>query len=283
MTRLLGFYREKECSPGRHQSNDAQLLEQVAGRLLDRGFGIELSTLERTRVRRTDTALVLSMCQSRAALELLADWERAGVHIVNSPRAARNTHRDRLPDLMVRAGIPFPATQMVPTSGPAAPLAAVEEGIWLKRGDVHASVSADVQRVDSLAAFEAGRADFASRGIGTAAVQAHRAGDEIKFYGVAGGEFFHWFYSGPSSGYAFEPSSLPRLAARAAAAVGLDIYGGDIIVSPAGELTLIDLNDWPSFAPCRERAAETIADSLTRRVHGAWNPGLVSNANKSAL
>jgi glutathione synthase/RimK-type ligase-like ATP-grasp enzyme len=283
VTRLLGIYREKECSPGRHQSNDAQLLEQVAAHLRQRGFSIELSTFEQARARRRDAALVFSMCQGRPALELLAAWERDGVHIVNSPCAARNTHRDRLPDLMLRASVSFPPTEIISTSGPVALFTAVDEGVWLKRGDVHASVSADVQRVDSLAAFDAGRAEFASRGIGAAAVQAHRSGDEIKFYGVAGGEFFHWFYSGPSSGYPFEPSALPRLAASAAAAAGLDIYGGDIIVSSSGELTLIDLNDWPSFAPCRERAADAIADYLTRRVHAVWNPGLVSSANESAL
>jgi glutathione synthase/RimK-type ligase-like ATP-grasp enzyme len=280
--RLLGIYREKECSPGRHQSNDAQLLEAVATNLRAHGFSIELTTLEQARTRRAGAALVFSMCQGRPALELLAGWER-GVQIVNSPRAARNTHRDRLPDLMQRAGVPFPATQIVPTTGAVRLGAAVEDGLWLKRGDVHASVSADVQRVDSLEAFEAGRAEFVSRGIGAAAVQAHRSGDEIKFYGVAGSEFFHWFYSGPSSGYVFDPAALPRLAARAAAAAGLDIYGGDVIVSPAGDLTLIDLNDWPSFAPCRERAADAIADSLTRRVHAAWNPDLVESANESAL
>lgn len=283
MIRLLGIYREKECSPGRHQSNDAQLLEAVATSLRDRGFSIELTTLEHAQARRADAALVFSMCQSRAALELLAGWERGGVEIVNSPRAARNTHRDRLPDLMQRAGVPFPATQIVPTTGAVRLVAAVEEGLWLKRGDVHASVSADVQRVDSPDAFEAGRAEFVSRGIRAAAVQAHRIGDEIKFYGVAGSEFFHWFYSGPSSGYVFDAAALPRLAARAAAAAGLDIYGGDVIVSPSGDLTIIDLNDWPSFAPCRERAADAIADSLTRRVHAAWNPGLVESANESAL
>ena len=121
------------------------------------------------------------------------------------------------------------------------------------------------------------------RGIAAAVVQAHRAGDEIKFYGVAGGAFFHWFYSGASHGYAFDRAALPRLASRAAQAAGLEIFGGDIIISPSGELTLIDLNDWPSFAPCREPAADAIADYLARRAHAAWNPGLVSSANQSAL
>jgi len=56
-----------------------------------------------------------------------------------------------------------------------------------------------------------------------------------------------------------------------------------VIVAPSGELTLIDLNDWPSFAPCRDAASEAIADHLMRRVDAAWNTGLVSSANESAV
>ena len=46
--------------------------------------------------------------------------------------------------------------------------------------------------------------------------------------------------------------ALRRLGEDAAAAAGLDVFGGDVIVGSSGELTLIDLNDWPSFAPCRD-------------------------------
>jgi len=140
-----------------------------------------------------------------------------------------------------------------------------------------------VQWIDSLEALDAGCAEFRSRGITAAAVQAHRPGDEIKFYGVAGGAFFHWFYSGASHAYTFDRAALARIAARAAHAARLDIFGGDVIVASTGDLTLIDLNDWPSFAPCREAAADAIADYLARRAHAAWNPGLVSSANQSAL
>jgi hypothetical protein len=142
-------------------------------------------------------------------------------------------------------------------------------GIWLKRGDVHASVTADVQWVDSVERLDAGMADFAKRGIDMAALQTHRAGDEIKFYGVTDGGFFHWFYSGEARKHPFSFAGLESLANQAATAAGLDIFGGDVIVSPSGELTLIDLNDWPSFAPCRERASYAIADFITTRVHAA--------------
>src|SRR5205085_9339342 len=131
------------------------------------------------------------------------------------------------------------------------------------------SVTADVQWIDSHERLEAGLADFSRRGIDLAALQAHRAGDEIKFYGLAGGAFFHWFYSGETRKYPFDFSQLHSVADQAAAAAGLDIFGGDVIVSASGDLTLIDLNDWPSFAPCRERAAYAIAQFITKRVHAS--------------
>ena len=269
MRRLLGLYREKEYSPGRHQSNDAQLLDQIAARLRERKFDVDLMTLEEANGARADAAAVFSMCQGREALEHLAQWERDGARIINSPQAALNTHRDRLPKLMKEARVAFPPTYLVNTDAMPDPQPLdVDAGIWLKRGDVHASVTADVQWIDSLERLEVGLADFSRRGINRAALQAHRAGDEIKFYGVAGGAFFYWFYSGTPKKYPFDSSKLEALGNQAAAAAGLDIFGGDVIVSPGGELTLIDLNDWPSFAPCRERASYAIAAYITKRVHG---------------
>jgi glutathione synthase/RimK-type ligase-like ATP-grasp enzyme len=268
MKRLLGLYREKQYSPGRHLSNDVLLLDQIGHRLRERKFAVDLLSLAEANSCRSEAAIVFSMCQGRAALESLAEWEHEGVRIVNSPQSALNTHRDRLPALMVEADVSFPQTYLVETKG-RADLHSLDlnGGIWLKRGDVHASVTADVQWVDSRERLDAGLAEFSKRRIDTAAVQAHRAGDEIKFYGVAGGGFFHWFYSGEARKYPFNFAALESLANQAADAVGLDIFGGDIIVSPTGELTLIDLNDWPSFAPCRERASYAIADFITRRVH----------------
>lgn len=270
MKRLLGLYREKQYSPGRHQSNDALLLDQIAHRLREREFSVDLMTLEEANGSRLDAMLVFSMCQGRAALENLAGWEQEGVSIINSPRAALNTHRDRLPALMVDAQIPFPQTHLVNTDESAdAHSFDLGAGIWLKRGDVHASVTADVQWIDSLDRLEAGLAEFSQRGINLAALQAHRGGDEIKFYGVVGGAFFHWYYSGNPSKHRFDSADLQELGNKAAAAAGLDIFGGDVIVAPTGELTLIDLNDWPSFAPCRERASYAIADFITKRVHAS--------------
>ena len=62
------------------------------------------------------------------------------------------------------------------------------------------------------------------------------------------------------------PRTLRDIACRAASALGLDIWGGDAIVTPAGEIFLIDVNAWPSFALYREEAADRIAAHLAARL-----------------
>src|SRR5436309_608792 len=168
--RLLGLSREKEYSPGRHESNDALLLEAVTDRMRARVCHVDLRSLDPAGATRPDVSLVFSMCQGRAGLERLLAWERDGVRIVNSPRAALNTYRDRLPGVMAKADVPFPRTELVSTNGHRHLDHPCEAGFWLKRGDVHASVSRDVQWVDSADALAAGCAEFRSRGIAFAAV-----------------------------------------------------------------------------------------------------------------
>jgi hypothetical protein len=55
------------------------------------------------------------------------------------------------------------------------------------------------------------------------------------------------------------------VAQRAAAALGLEIYGGDAIATKGGTLVLIDLNAWPSFALYRDEASAEIAAYLKQR------------------
>jgi hypothetical protein len=287
VSRIVGIYREPECSPGRHLSNDALLLEQIGRDLRERGADVVLLAAEDAMAQRPMADLIFSMCQGPHALATLGEWERDGAAVVNSPAAALNTYRDHLPSLLAGAQVPFPVTRLVDTDDDCSADFGPWRGVhWLKRGDVHASVSADVQRVESTDALNAGLRDFRRRGITRAALQEHRPGAEIKFYGVTGG-FFHWFFSSPPADPAaagrIAVAALQHLGHRAARAAGLDVYGGDIIVEPSGALTLIDLNDWPSFAPCRDAASEAIADFLVRRVHAAWNTGVVSSANESAV
>ena len=85
-------------------------------------------------------------------------------------------------------------------------------------------------RVERL---DAGLAEFRERGIELAAVQAHRAGDEIKFYGVADGGSSTGSIRARRTKYPFDfVAAGERSPTRLPPAAGLDIFGGDVIVSP---------------------------------------------------
>ena len=285
MKRLLGIYRERDYSPGRHQSNDALILQKVAEKLRGRNFAVDLKEIEEIKGPPAEYDAVISMCQGRTALEKLGNWEDRGIVVINRASAARNAHRDRLAGLMKGAGIPFPETKLISTIVRADEVPTLgNNGLWLKRGDIHASVARDVQHFDSTLALASALVDFASRGIAIAVIQAHQTGTEIKFYAIGDHNFFFWL---PANGdlrrtkVKFDELELRSLARRAAAATGLEIFGGDAIVSESGALTLIDLNDWPSFAPCRDEASNAIADFIASRVSESQQ--FVSSANQDAF
>ena len=104
----------------------------------------------------------------------------------------------------------------------------------------------------------------------------HLVGDLIKFYGIKGSPYFYWFYpfdkghskyghemiNGESQGLKFDVDYLKEICNRAADELNTVIYGGDCIVSAEGDIRIIDFNDWPSFAPCRDEAAPHIAKQV---------------------
>ena len=62
--------------------------------------------------------------------------------------------------------------------------------------------------------------------------------------------------------YSFDADAMRKMVFEAAKAVGLSIYGGDCIVNDKGEISIIDLNDFPSFSSVREEAAKEIAKHI---------------------
>ena len=118
--------------------------------------------------------------------------------------------------------------------------------------------------------------EYFYRGIKRAVINRHLVGDLIKFYGIRNSPFFYWFYpfdeghskygleaiNGKSKGIDFDIEHLKKICHDASEALGVEIYGGDCIVSPDGAIRIIDFNDWPSFAPCRNEAAPFIAKAV---------------------
>jgi hypothetical protein len=273
--RCWGVYRERAHSPGR-ESDDAEILRLTAKELEARGFAVSLKDPDDIGdpVDPPPAAMFL-MCERLAALELLRRGEAGGGRLVNAPGAILDTYRERALALWAAAGIPFPPSVVVPTAPwpgrcrmPGGPL------LWVKRADVHNTRDGDVACVGSATALEAALAGLSRRGIARAVVQQHVEGDLLKFYGIGTAPgpdgrapwFRHFYHRGQDlRGHAFDAGALARLARRAAAVLGLEVFGGDVIVTSGGHLTLIDLNAWPSFALYRDEAAWEIARHLARR------------------
>jgi len=258
---FLGIAREPVYSPGKVDA-DRAILDAVAARL---------ATAHRVRVIGAEEPLpevaaptrVFAMCQGPAALAALARWETAGVRVVNSAMAIANTQRARMLPAFERQRVAHPPSCLLRTDDPDALPAWVADGAWLKRGDVHAIEPDDVVRVDGPAAARAALAAMHERGIATALAQRHIEGAVIKFYAVRG-RFFSASVAGSAVRLAAdEETALRALAEAGAAALGLEVFGGDGVRDRHGDLWLIDLNDWPSYAPCRFAACEAIASYLT--------------------
>jgi hypothetical protein len=260
--RFLGIARERVFSPGRVE-DDAAILDLVAGHL--RQFGHAVSVFSADDDQWPDPGpqtTVFAMCQGAAALARLRQWQARGLRIVNRPQAIFNCQRHRMVDVFAQAGIAAPETVLADTAAPAALPSWAAGGAWVKRGDVHAVAADDVVYVGSATAARDVLRRFGARGIRQVAVQRHVPGIVCKFYAVRG-SFFHCVP--PDGGKAISADGRRRMAAlgeRAAAALDVEVYGGDCVGDAHGTLRLIDLNDWPSYARCRVEAAEHIAAHL---------------------
>jgi glutathione synthase/RimK-type ligase-like ATP-grasp enzyme len=268
---LLGIYREKRFSPGAHAAADAAILEHTQAALERAGYRTALVAPECLSVQPPEARVVFAMCQGLEALAVLRQWEDRGILVLNTPTAVRSCYRLALVAALSHAALPFPRSAVlsldavVPTPAAWPPLPDLSAGCWVKRGDVHAMQPDDVVFVPHAAAWQRQLASLARRGIRHVVVQEHIAGQEIKFYAVRGYGVLHAFAPHDTAPVRVDPGRLNALALQAGEALGLDVYGGDCLLTPDGTLYLVDVNDWPSFRSCRALAAEQIAGHLLTR------------------
>ncbi len=266
--RLLGIYRERRFSPGKVRE-DAAILEAALDELSRLGHDVYLLAPEALDGTAADGACVLTMAQSATALGMLEELESRGTRVINSVASVRNCYRKPLIRLLTEAGLPMPRSRIMATPGkgeeryPEIPFPC-----WIKRGDVHAMEADDVTRVASSEEFGDAVSRFRDRHIESLLVQEHIEGEVIKFYGVGASGYFSAFLPSTGEEITSRSDELRRIGRRAAMAAGLDIYGGDAIVTPEHALTLIDLNDWPSFSRCCESAAAGIARHVAGILEG---------------
>lgn len=275
MPDLVAVYRRPSYSPLQHRSNDTAILADTAAELARRGWRVTNTSEEEIEKGRLPAgALYLNMCQGSLASEQLMPLETDGAVVVNSPTSVLNCHRHRLVKRMAESTLPFPCTFIqassarTPSAEQLRALAPDGGNIWIKRGDVHAERREDVVATAVSEVAEAVTA-FEGRGIPWVALQQHVPGPVVKFYGVADGRFFRWY--GADAGFgnerpAIDEKKLTALAFDAAALLGLEVFGGDVAFPTPDRPVLIDINDWPSFAPFRAEAAGAIAEYIQDRI-----------------
>lgn len=262
--RALALYRQPSYSPNQHRANDTAILDSTVSRLAALGWEVARASEADVLAGPLPSAdLILNMCQGPDASDCLLPIEDQGVPIINRPSSVLGCHRHRLVTLLADRPVAFPRTAVVSTTGRAELDGFGADGrrVWVKRGDVHAERVEDVVTADR-AGLRAAIDAFGARGITRVALQEHVPGPVLKFYGIADGRFFRYYgaEAGPSGPVPpVDEAQLRALAFAAAAELRLDVFGGDVALPAPDQPMLIDLNDWPSFAPFRDDAAKHIA------------------------
>jgi hypothetical protein len=262
--KLVALYRQASYSPNQHRTNDTAILDATVAELEAHGWSVVRANEASFELDQlADADLVLNMCQGPVASERLLALEQSGLPIINPPSSVLGCHRHRMVTIL---GDRIPRTAIVPTSGDPELDGFGADGrrVWIKRGDVHAERAEDVVSLRREEIPDALRA-FAARGIARVAMQEHIAGPIVKFYGLSDGRFFKYY-----DAEHVDEERLKALAFAAAERLGLVVFGGDVACPEPDRPVLIDLNDWPSFAPYRAEAARHIAGYVTdnfSRIH----------------
>ncbi|GBC85846.1 hypothetical protein HRbin11_02304 [bacterium HR11] len=273
---FLGVRRHPRYSPGRVEA-DARILLQTAEELRRRGYTVEIRD-ETDLEGDIPAQIIFTMAQSPEGIRRLGVLQRQGRVVINTPESIRNCHRNRMVPLLQAAGIPLPPSWFVDLRSEfRRPVGLPKAGrLWVKRGDVHATDPGDVVAVDDAGDLEAVLERFRRRGLDRVLLQEHVPGDLVKFYAVRDTPFFFWYFPDSRTRRPVDSGALRRWAMRAAEVLGLDVYGGDAVITPEGSVVIIDVNDWPSFEPCVENAVPFIVDHILQRAQAA---GLIGDGN----
>jgi len=279
---LAGIRRGNEFSPN-HIGNDAAIFSLTANHLRSLGCIVNEYIESDLIINEFKESGIFNMVRNWRSIYKLQQLEDKGKLVINSAYGIENCTREKMTRLLIQNNISHPESIIVSTDDD--PKEALEtagfHNCWIKRGDFHAIHREDVTYVRNPEEAHSILKEYAIRGIPNAVINQHLVGDLIKFYGVAGTDFFYWFYpssihhskfgweqiNGTAKGIEFDKIELQTLCNNAAKVLNVQVYGGDCIISEDGNMQLIDFNDWPSFAPCRDEASQYIAQCIWKQVN----------------
>ena len=242
--KIAGVMREGAYSPN-HIGNDANIFNATAEQLRRRGYVVNIYSEEQFRKGIMGEPVILNMCRAASSIGMLQKYEDEGKLVVNSGYGIENCTRERM-----------------------------------KRGGFHAMHKEDVSYCRHPQEAQDVLQEYFYRGINRAVINRHLEGDLVKFYGIAGTRFFYHFYpfyghnekfgldavNGMPHMVPYDADALHAMCEKAADLLDVVMYGGDCIISSDGSFSIIDFNDWPSFAPCRKEASVQIARAVISRI-----------------
>ena len=281
-TKIAAILRAGAYSPN-HIGNDAAILNLTCEQLRKRGCQVKTYSEEQLIAGAVTEPIVIHMCRDQRSFPILQAMEDAGRLVINSGYGVENCTRERLTRILLGSGIPYPESLMVSTN--QAITGQMErigmQQAWIKRGDLYAMHKEDVTYVRHPEEAQEVLQEYFLRGIKRAVINRHLDGDQVKFYGVRDTDYFYCFYPFEKTYSSKGDDKAPRRGGeearfdidkfrdacdRAADILDIRIYGGDAIIDPEGNFSIIDFNDWPSFAPCRVEASGVIARAILAEI-----------------
>ncbi len=278
---IAGIMRAGAYSPN-HIGNDTAIFNNVAQELRKRGCEVNVYSEDEFMRKGVSEKIIVNMCREHGSIVKLQEAEDNGALVINSGHGIENCTRERMTRILLGMGVPYPESLIVDTDENVKQQLK-DSGFktcWIKRGDFHAMHKEDVSYCRHIDEAQEVLQEYFLRGIRRAVINKHLEGDLIKFYGVADTDFFFWFYpfdeghskygheaiNGKSQGLPFSLDYLREICQKASEVLNVRIYGGDCIVDADGSIRIIDFNDWPSFAPCRNEAAPFIAKGILSHI-----------------
>lgn len=267
--KIAAIARNPENSPNMAEK-DSAILNAVAIRLRNRGFDVDILNEEEYSGQECYN-IIYHMSRNSNTLAILEEAEAQGIMVINRASSVRRCERKSFTDILKRERVPQPEyieiedKKAIPQTG---------YPLWLKKSKGWSCHRHDVCIATSMEDAMQAIDSFRSRGIENVLCCSHITGDIVKFYGISD-NFFRWHYPSPEKSkfglekfngttahYPFDSKKLRDIAFTAAKAIGIEIFGGDCIVTPNGEIIIIDINDFPSFSMYCEEAATAITQII---------------------
>ncbi len=263
---IAGIVRKTEFSPN-HVMNDYLIIKATADLLIRLGADVCIYSEDDLMSRDVAEDYIFSMVQSPTGIKRLLELSRNKKLVVNNPQSVINCYRYNLVRILSQDGINSPDSIIIATNNPDLTLIeSLNCKKWIKRGDAHAVSAKDVVFIDRNDELERILSDFQERNIDRCVIQNHIEGDTIKFYSILDTDFFHCYGTDLKHGNKFSVNELRETANKAATSLGLEIFGGDAIITRDSEIYIVDINDWPSFAPVRNQAGEAIGKYIYNKI-----------------